>query len=111
MESTITAVAVVAVLGAWHLRNRRHPGWRASPDGRFAVLLGYPLLVIAVYWMSAAPHVTAWEWVLGNAWALAAMVSFVVGFDALNRVTTAHGERAKRLETLDTSTGSLPRQS
>jgi hypothetical protein len=109
MESTVTAIAVVVALGAWHVRTRRHPGWRASAEGRFAILAGYPLLIIAVYWMVSAPHLTTWEWAFGNAWALAAMVSFVVGFDALNHVTAAHGERSHQAETIEPSTGSLPR--
>ncbi|AFM16133.1 hypothetical protein Mycch_1331 [Mycolicibacterium chubuense NBB4] len=110
MESTISALAVIGVLSAWHLLNRRHPGWRASPEGRFFVLAGYPLVVIAVYWMASARTGTAWEWALGNAWALAAMLSFVYGFEALNRVTAEHAWRSQIAETIEPSTGSIPRQ-
>ena len=84
MESTITAIALIAGLVVCHLRIRRHAAWRESADGRFYISIGYPLAMIGVYWLACAPTATAWEWALGNAWALAAMVSFVYGFDALN---------------------------
>lgn len=107
MSSTITALAVVAVLSAWHLRNRRHAGWQASPDGRFYVSLGYPLVAIAVYWMTTAPTTTTWEWAVGNAWALAAVMSFVAGFGALNRVTAGHARHAVELETIEPAAGTV----
>lgn len=110
MDSTITAIAVVVVLAAWHLQNRRHPGWRASSEGRFYVTSGYPLVMVAVYWLVTAPTATAWEWALGNVWALAAMMSFVWGFAALNRVTRAHAPAAMEMETIEPATGALPRQ-
>jgi hypothetical protein len=108
MESTIAAVAVLGVLSVWHLHNRRHPGWRASPEGQFFICAGYPLVMIAVYWMTSAPRATAWEWALGNAWALVAMLSFVYGFEALNRVTAQHAWLSQAVETIEPSTGSLP---
>lgn len=116
MESTITAIVLVTVLSAWHLRNRRHPGWLASDAGRFSVLCGYPLVSIAAYWLVTAPAATAWEWAFGNAWALAAMVAFVWGFDALNRATAVHAERSRAFETVTlanaaTSDPDLPPQS
>lgn len=101
MSSTITAIAIVVLSGVWHLHNRRHAGWRASPDGRFYVCLGYPLVAIAVYCMTTAPTATTWEWAIGNAWALAAASSFVAGFGALNRVTAEHGEVAVKIETIE----------
>ncbi len=107
MLSTITGVALVALSGAWHLHNRRHAGWRASPEGRFYIFLGYPLVAVAVYWMTAAPATTTWEWALGNAWALAAASSFVAGFGALNRVTAAHAEAAVEMETIEPATGAI----
>ena len=101
MSSTITAIAVIGVLAAWHVRNARHPGWRASSDARFNVYCGYFLVIIAAYWLVSAPTATAWEWALGNAWALAAMIAFVSGFTQLNRATARHAEFAQLLETLD----------
>ena len=108
MSSTIAAVAVVVLLSAWHLRNRRHAGWRASADGRFYVMLGYPLVALAVYWLAASPAATTWEWAVGNAWAFAAVMSFVAGFGALNRVTSDHAVRAIELETIEPATGAIP---
>lgn len=108
MESTITAVAIVAVLSVWHLRNRRHPGWLASSAGRCAIVSGYLLVTIAAYWLVAAPAATTWEWAFGNLWALAAMVAFVVGFDALNAATVRHAKRSQALETVDPSSATLP---
>ncbi|GAB3230131.1 hypothetical protein [Mycolicibacterium hippocampi] len=104
MESTITAIVLVVALSVWHLRNRRHPGWRASADGRFSIFCGYALVVFAVYWLVSAPTATAWEWALGNLWALAAMMAFVTGFGALNRVTAEHAEFAQLLESLEPAT-------
>jgi hypothetical protein len=107
MSSTITAIAIVVLCGVWHLHNRRHAGWRASPDGRFYVCLGYPLVAVAVYCMTAAPTTTTWEWAMGSAWALAAASSFVAGFGALNCVTAAHAPRAVEMETIEPATGAI----
>lgn len=101
MESTIAAIALVVALSAWHLRNRRHPGWRASAEGRFNIFCGYALVVFAVYWMVSAPTATDWEWALGNLWALAAMLAFVTGFGALNKVTADHAGHSQLLESLE----------
>lgn len=103
MESTITAVAIVVGLCVWHLRNRRHPGWLASGDGRFFIQAGYPLVTIAAYWLVTAPTATAWQWALGDLWALAAMVAFVKGFDPLRHATEQHAERAQQFEAVDPS--------
>lgn len=103
MESTFTAVAIVAALLLWHRRNRRHPGWRASDAGRFSILSGYALVAFAAYWLQSAPTTTAWEWAFGNLFALAAMVSFVWGFDALTRETARHAERAQEFEAITSS--------
>lgn len=111
MESAVTAIAIIAGLSGWHVRNRRHPGWLASDNGRFFIYSGYPLVAIAMYWLVSAPTMTAWEWAVGNAWALAAMVSFVKGFDELHRVTAQHGELAQRLETVDPVSSTLSRRS
>lgn len=108
MESTITAAVIVLALSAWHLHNRRHPGWRASDQGRFLVLSGYSLVAIAAYWLGTAPTATTWEWALGNLWALAAMLAFVSGFEMLNRTTSEHAERAQVFERVDASTGAVP---
>lgn len=101
MASTITAIAVIAMLSGWHLRNRRHPGWRVSSDGRLDIFCGYALVMIAAYWLVTAPTATTWEWALGNAWAFAAMIAFVSGFGKLHRVTVAHAELAQVMETLE----------
>ncbi len=110
MSSTLTALAVLAALSIWHLHNRRHPGWRASSDGRFNIFCGYALVAIAAYWLTSAPTATAWEWVLGNLWALAAMLAFVTGFGALNKVTADHAWMAQLVESIEPATGSLPRR-
>lgn len=101
MISSVVAVVIVISLGLWHVHNRRHPGWLASPDGRFHVLSGYALAAVAAYWLAAAPTATTWEWALGNAWALVAMVSFVHGFALLRQVTVAHAQSAQAIESID----------
>ncbi len=100
MESTFTAVVIVAVLLLWHRHNRRHPGWRASDAGRFSILCGYALVTFAAYWLQTAPTATTWEWAFGNLWALAAMVSFVWGFESLNNATARHAEKAQEFEAI-----------
>ncbi|CAN3127803.1 hypothetical protein ACNUDN_07795 [Mycobacterium sp. smrl_JER01] len=107
MLSITAAIVVVALLGAWHLRNRRHAGWQASADGRFFILCGYPLVAVAAYLLTIAPGTTTWEWAMGNAWALAAVLSFVAGFNALNAVTAEHARSAARMETIEPATGSV----
>ncbi|KWX60312.1 hypothetical protein [Mycobacterium sp. NAZ190054] len=106
---TITAVAIVVALSAWHLHNRRHPGWLASSAGRCGVFSGYLLITIAAFWLVTAPTTTTWEWAFGNLWALAAMVAFVSGFDALNRATAEHAVRSQSFEAVDPSEATLPR--
>lgn len=103
MDTTITALAVLFVLALWHLHNRRHAGWLASPDGRFFVFSGYALVAIAAYWLESAPTATTWEWALGNLWGLAAMIAFVMGFGHLNRVTADHAWAAQQVEMLERS--------
>lgn len=110
MESTATAIAVLVVLTGWHLHNRRHPGWRASAEGRFNIYSGYFLVMIAVYWLTSAPTMTDWEWALGNVWALGAMTAFVYGFGALDRVTAQHAWLSQMMEAIEPSTGAIPRQ-
>jgi hypothetical protein len=100
MSEPVIAVATMVLLGLWHLRNRRHPGWRVSADGRFFILSGYPTLMIAVYWLTAAPSNTAWEWALGNAWTIVSMVSFVYGFNALNAVPRRQQKASQAIESL-----------
>lgn len=108
MVPIITACVVGFALLVWHLQNRRHPGWRASSDGRFNIYCGYPLVLIAVYWLQTAPTATAWEWAVGNVWALGAMVAFVSGFDLLNRATAQHAVLAQAAETVTPAEGALP---
>ncbi len=94
MESTVSALAVLAVLTAWHLRNRRHPGWLASPDGRFYIFCGYALVAIAAYWLQEAPTATAWEWAFGNLWALAGMVAWCL--DSVTSTASPPSMRSRR---------------
>jgi hypothetical protein len=84
MSSTLVGIVMVAALVGWHLHTRRHSNWSVCPDGRFFISLGYPAVAIAMYWMLDAPTHTGLEWLLGNLWALAAMICFVHGFNALN---------------------------
>ncbi|MDA2894467.1 hypothetical protein PDG61_26405 [Mycolicibacterium sp. BiH015] len=100
MGSTFLAVVIVAALGAWHTRNRRHPGWHASDAGRFSIYCGYSLVAIAAYWLYSAPHTTTWEWAFGNLWTLAAMVSLVWGFESLNRAALRLAEIAQDIESI-----------
>ena len=84
MGSSLAGVITLVALGLWHLRTRRHPNWSTCPDGRFYITIGYPAVVIAVYWLLNSPTATGLEWALGNLWALGAMSSFVYGFNALD---------------------------
>ena len=106
METSLAAVITLVALGAWHLRTRRRPSWFTCPDGRFYVTLGYPAVVIAVYWLTNSPTIGGFEWTLGNLWALGAMIAFVTGFNALN----AESER-QALSHLDTETTPQPKAS
>ena len=84
MGSTIVTVVMVATLAAWHLKTRRYANWKFCADARFYITSGYPLVAIAVYFLSTATTGRDGTWVLGNVWALVAMVAFVCGFEALN---------------------------
>jgi ABC-type Fe3+ transport system permease subunit len=84
MGSTLSAIATLVGLAAWHLRVRRHTNWRSSNDGRYYITLAYPAVAIAVYWLAQSATGTDWMWALGCLWALVAMVSFVYGFQELN---------------------------
>jgi uncharacterized membrane protein len=88
MNSTIAGIAVIVAIGAWHLRNRRHPRWRSSRDGRFYVTLGYPFLAVAVYFLAGAADGSGLDWILANAWALVSTCLFVYGFQALDAPTS-----------------------
>ena len=90
MVSTIAAVVTVVALVIWHFRTRRHPNWSHSTDGRFYITLAYPAVAIAVYWLVQAINAADWMWMVGNLWALAAMILFVYGFNALNNDTSRH---------------------
>jgi hypothetical protein len=104
MSSIAAAILTVVVLGAWHLRTRRHPCWSASADARFYIVMGYPATAIAVFWLVEATAATAWEWVIGNLWALAAMVAFVYGFNALHRTHDQQQRTSRAIETISPST-------
>jgi hypothetical protein len=100
MSSTIAGILTVAVLAAWHLRTRRHPGWSASADARFYIGMGYPALAIAIYWLVQSTTTTGWEWAIGNLWALVAMISFVYGFNALHRACEQHQRASRAIESI-----------
>lgn len=83
MGSTVAGIATILVLGAWHLRTRRHPNWRHSRDARFYITTGYPLLAVAVFFLAGANNGTDLNWVFGNIWALISCTLLVYGFQAL----------------------------
>ncbi|MDG4664261.1 hypothetical protein [Mycobacterium sp. 236(2023)] len=84
MESTLYVAATVAALVAWHVRNRRHPGWQASDEGRSYLLCGYSVVVTLAYWLAVASD-PSWEWGVAGVWALGGLAAFVLGFGAMNR--------------------------
>jgi hypothetical protein len=84
MASSLVALITVVALGVWHIRIRRHASWWTCPNGRFYITLGYPAVLIAVYWLANSSTIGGLEWALGNLWALGAMSAFVYGFNALN---------------------------
>lgn len=87
---TVAVALMVVALTIIHLRIRRDPRWTTNSDARFYITSGYPLVAVAVYFLSSSPEAAAdWTWIVGNFWAFIAAVSFVYGFDALN----ADGER------------------
>lgn len=100
MGGSIVAIVAVVVLTVWHLRTRRHPSWSVSADGRFFLYMGYPMVAIAAYWLTDSPTDTAWEWALGNLWALTAMTFFVYGFNALNGAAMRRSAGARAIETI-----------
>jgi hypothetical protein len=100
MDATAAAVVTLVVLAGWHMWLRRRPGWAASSAARTFIVSGYPMVAIAVYWLTVAPTGTHWEWAVGNAWALAAMVSFVRGFDLCDATLRRHRAVSESLETL-----------
>jgi hypothetical protein len=100
MGSAAAAILTVGILAGWHLRNRRHPGWSLSATARFYITTGYPAVAIAVYWLSQTTGTHGWEWAFGNLWALAAMVLFVHGFNALHDVCDQQKRVSREIETI-----------
>ena len=104
MISTIAAILTVATLAGWHLRTRRHPCWSTSPNARFCITAGYPAVAISVFWLVQATTTTTatlgWEWVIGNVWALGAMVSFVYGFNALHFAREQQQQASQAIESI-----------
>lgn len=98
MFGQIVAVATVVFLCLWHIKTRRHPGWRKSRNGRFFVTMGYPSVTIAMYWLTQATVTTSLEWTIGICWAFVAMVFFVYGFESLAFDATVQQSTA-RVET------------
>ena len=84
MASSLAVLITLVALGVWHIRIRRHANWFTCPDGRFYITIGYPAVVIAVYWLTNSATIGGLEWALGSLWALGAMSTFVYGFNALN---------------------------
>ena len=99
MSTVACAFAVIALAG-WHLRTRRHPGWQLSADGRFHIILGYPMLMIGLYWLIVAPTMTGWEALLANVWSFAAMVTFVLGFAHLQDAVDRQNAVERHLESI-----------
>jgi hypothetical protein len=100
MGSTIVGLATILGLGGWHLRIRRRPNWRYCPEARFCITLGHAAVVIGVYWLTESTTGADWEWALGNFWAFAAMVSFVLGFNTLNGVAKQQQATSASLESI-----------
>jgi len=91
MGSTIAAVVMVVVLAARHLKTRRHASWKVSADARFYITSGYPLVAIAVYFLTSATSNTDWAWVVGNLWALVAMTGAVREQTGLGKAVLSGG--------------------
>ena len=72
-----------------------------SADARFYITAAYPLVAIAVFWLVQSTTTTSWEWVIGNVWALVAMISFVYGFNALNAASAQQFSMSRALESID----------
>jgi uncharacterized membrane protein len=102
MGSTIAVIITVVALCGWHPRTRRHPAWRVSADARFYITAGYPLVMIAVYWLMQSTSATAmgWEWALGNLWALVAVISFVYGFNSLHIASEQQQSTSRAIESI-----------
>ncbi|MGB3483070.1 MAG: hypothetical protein WBB07_12740 [Mycobacterium sp.] len=102
MVSIVVVITLLVAVTGWHLRTRRHSAWRASADARFYIVLGYPLLAVATYWLADSESRVGW--VLGAAWALGAAVSFVVGFSALDDVRRRQIATSRSMESLPPQT-------
>jgi hypothetical protein len=100
MSSTTVAVLVLVMLGLWHLRDRRRPGWAVSASARGYLNSACLLVVIAVYWLTEASSVTGWEWAAGNLLLLAAVTSTVLGYNALAAATRRQALRSQALESI-----------
>lgn len=103
MGASVAAVATVLVLGLCHLRNRRHPGWLASAEGRSYFLSGYSVVGSSLYWLWSPP-VDAWEWTFAGLWAMGGVAAFLLGFGALNRAASCNSPTAKAAETVHIAT-------
>lgn len=100
MGPTVAAIITLLVLVGWHLRTRRHPNWSVSPDARFYIFSGYPLVAIAVFWLTESTTGTDWPWVMGNLWAFVAMLLFVRGFNALHLATEDQHSASHAMESI-----------
>jgi hypothetical protein len=100
MVTSVTAIALASVLGAWHLHTRRHPAWDVSPYARFFIGVSYPMLAIAAFFLVGSPSQSGWSWVVGIAWAVAATAMMATGFGELRRVLRKQRNTALLLETI-----------
>lgn len=98
MVTTATALTTVLVLAVCDRYTRRHPAWSLSARARFFISCGYPMVLIAAYFLVDATSDVAW--VFGAAWALAAACVFTTGFGELSRVLRRQHTAALSLETI-----------
>ena len=98
MVTPVTALAVAIVLAVWARYTRRHPAWGLSARARFFINCGYPMVLIAAYFLTDAPSHTAWTF--GAVWALAAAFMFTTGFGELSRVLRRQHKTALSIETI-----------
>jgi hypothetical protein len=73
------------------------------------ITIGYPAVVIAVYWLMNSSTTTGLEWAMGNLWTLGAMTAFVYGFNALNAVSEQQNRFGRAVESIPDATSEATR--